>query len=373
MLGITEPPGYGGGSSAAYGFFRQLCADGHDAHLANMVEHRDEPYYRFMFGESLGNRATLPTMRPVMLRGGLASSQPALAEHVREVAPDLLVAFGHQAALLLCDAAAGRPVVFVTQCCRVAQDHVTSGYASHALQLQALLVRAGGMRLVNPREREAVRRSSLVITHSPMTLALMQASYPREVGRLFPAPFSFGKWISDEARAHAPLARPFAARDIDVVLVASSWMRREKNWPWVEALARALPKASIHVVGDVPRRIPGVTHHGFVASREALMTLLGRARCVACPSLIDAAPGVLFEGSVMGCNLVASANCGNADICSPSLLIDPFTPAVFVDRVRAALRAPISDRAPALDLEGAHASLVGVLDAAARSLSGRLG
>ena len=32
---------------------------------------------------------------------------------------------------------------------------------------------------------------------------------------------------------------------------------------------------------------------------------------------IDAAPGILFEGAVMGCNLVASKNCGNWEVCHP--------------------------------------------------------
>ncbi|MDB4906546.1 MAG: hypothetical protein JWO05_1330 [Gemmatimonadetes bacterium] len=367
LLGVTEPPGYGGGASAAYGFFRRLCADGLDAHLLNMLDERDEAYYRFTFGEALGNTAQIPTVRPLLVHGLLTGSQPAIARAVREVDPDLLVAFGYHAALLLCNAAGDIPVVFITQCCRLAQDHVSSGYAGSASEVREHLAQGNGSPLVNRHEREAVRRASLVLTHSPMTLSLMQQCYPREVGRIFPTPFSFGKWISDDARVHQGRARPFAERDIDVVLIASNWSRREKNWPWVEALAKALPMASIHVVGEVPREIPGVTHHGFLASREDVMSLLGRARCVACPSLIDAAPGVLFEGSVMGCNLVASANCGNSELCNPALLVAPFTTSAFVERVRLAIKAPLADRSREFDMEGDHSALVGVLEAAVRA------
>ena len=74
---------------------------------------------------------------------------------------------------------------------------------------------------------------------------------------------------------------------------------------------------------------------------------MGRARAVACPSLIDAAPGILFEASAMGCNVVASRNCGNWEICHPDLLADPCTSDAFaacLTRARATKHADHLDR-----------------------------
>jgi len=48
--------------------------------------------------------------------------------------------------------------------------------------------------------------------------------------------------------------------------------------------------------------------------------LMGNAKTIVSTSRYDAAPGILFEGSVMGCNLVASRNCGNWKICHTELL-----------------------------------------------------
>ena len=103
-------------------------------------------------------------------------------------------------------------------------------------------------------------------------------------------------------------------------------------------VAAQLVGASIHIVGDVPRAVRSATHHEFIASRERLFELMGRARSVAGPSRIDAAPGILFEASIMGCNVVASRNCGNWELCHPELLAEPYGPDAFaacIGRARA--------------------------------------
>jgi glycosyltransferase involved in cell wall biosynthesis len=140
------------------------------------------------------------------------------------------------------------------------------------------------------------------------------------------------------------MARPFEERDIDVLFIASDWDRPEKNYPLVRSVARRLGDARIHVVGDASRRLPGVTYHGFVGDRDGLFTLMGRTRCVACPSIIDAAPGILFEASVLGCNVVASKNCGNWEMCHPELVADPFNADTFTTCIRRAMQRKFADR-----------------------------
>jgi glycosyltransferase involved in cell wall biosynthesis len=109
-------------------------------------------------------------------------------------------------------------------------------------------------------------------------------------------------------------------------------------------MGRRLPGLRLHVVGEVPRRAPGLTYHGMLTDRRRVFELMGRARAVASPSVFDAAPGILFEAATLGCNVVASMNCGNWELCDESLLAHPFTPRVFADRLRRGAAGPVGSR-----------------------------
>ena len=85
--------------------------------------------------------------------------------------------------------------------------------------------------------------------------------------------------------------------------------------------------------GEVGDRSASAAYHGFVASPNELFRLLGRAKTVVCPSLFDAAPGILFQASAMECNVIASKNCGNWRICSQELLVEPFELDTFVEKI----------------------------------------
>jgi glycosyltransferase involved in cell wall biosynthesis len=157
------------------------------------------------------------------------------------------------------------------------------------------------------------------MTHSDVTHRLYHEFFPFHTGKIHPAVIWFAEWIYAEARRYSAAGRPFTARDIDVLFVASSWKRPEKNYGLVGELAARLPFVGLHVVGEAERETPGVTHHGVITSRAQLFDLMGRAKVVVSPSLFDAAPGVLFEASAMGCNIVASPNCGNWRLCHEAL------------------------------------------------------
>lgn len=346
LLGATEPPTVGGSSTASYALFRRMLADGHDVHYAPLIDESDAPYYHLIAAAEGG--APPERVRPCWLRGGLNDPHPELAALISDIDPAVCVGFGFLATVLLTGAAPDRPTAFVTGTCRQAQDHVTSGRARDAVALErALGVGARLPRVVNGAERRAVERASIVITHSTLTLDMMARFFPTWIGKIYPRVVSFAEWIAGEAGAQRHLARPFDSRDIDVLFVASDWGRREKNYGMVRAIVERLPGASVHVIGDVPSEVRGATHHGFVRSREQIFELMGHTRAVVCPSLIDAAPGILYEASVMGCNVVASRNCGNWEICHPALLADPCTSDAFaacLARARATKHADHLDR-----------------------------
>ena len=366
LLGSFEVPGLGGSSTASYALFRRMLADGWDVHYLNLVE--DDPaFLQYVFGPDAGNPDRLPDVHDASIATPLEAASPAVRELIRTIEPDVLVGFGYIAALQLKRAAPDRRTVLVTGTCRQAQDYVTTGRAADAVGLaRALAARGGTPRRLNATERLAFEACDLVVTHSALVLDFVHRFFPEHAGKIHPGVTWFAEWICDAADRWRDLARPFEARDIDALFVASSWERREKNWPMVAALARRLHPATVHVVGEVPNRLPSVTHHDFLADRRAMFALLGRARCVVCPSRIDAAPGVLFEAAAMGCNVVASRNCGNWELCPADLLAEPAGAAAFVQCIRRGMARPYESGLERFLGQGSYAELLRTLEIFAR-------
>jgi glycosyltransferase involved in cell wall biosynthesis len=366
LLGSFEVPGLGGSSTASFQLFKRMLADGRDVHYFNLID-EDPAFLQCTFGPMAGNPEGLPNVHNCWLNGALDPVPSQVGGLVRALDPQVVVGFGFIAALLLKHAAPDRRTVFVTGTCRQAQDYVTTGRAKDAMHLARALADTGRPpRLVNPEERQAVEACDLVLTHSPLVSEFVSRFFPAFAGKVYPNVIWFAEWICDAARPWCDHARQFEDRDIDVLFVASSWERREKNYPMVAAIANGLPDAAVHVVGDAPHPLHSVTNHGFLADRGALFELLGRARCVVCPSRIDASPGVLFEASAMGCNVVASRNCGNWQLCHADLLADPMHADRFVECTRRALRRKFDDGMDSILRQGSYADLMQTLEAFGR-------
>ena len=365
LFGSLEVPGLGGSSTASYALFARMLADGCDVHYVNLVD--DDPaFLRYLFGRNAGNPDGLPNVHDCPVAEPFEVATPALGALVETLDPDIAVGFGYIAALQLRRAQPARPTVLVTATCRQAQDYVTSGRAADAMALSRALA-AGGRppRPINPVERQAVEACDLVVTHSPLVREFMGRFYPAHAGKTYPRVIWFAEWVCDAARRWGNRARPFGERDIGALFIASNWARPEKDYRMVASIARELGPAAVHVVGEVPHRLASATHHDFVSDRATMFDLLGRARCVVCPSRMDAAPGILFEAAAMGCNVVASGNCGNWELCHPDLLATPARASSFIECTRRALAAPYPS---SLDrfLDGSYADLLRTLDAFAR-------
>jgi glycosyltransferase involved in cell wall biosynthesis len=371
VLAATEVPTVGGSSTASYDLFRRLAREGADVRYLNLVDEDDAAYYRIVVGEHAGNPARLPGVHHGWLQGPLNEPHPELTGLLTGLDAEVAVAFGFLATILVKKALPSLPVLFVTGTCRNAQDHVTSGRVADAVSLSAGL-EAGSVvpRILNTAERQAVELCDLLLTHSASTQAMIQRFFPASIGKIHPEVCAFAEWICEGAAEWLPSRRPFADRDIDVLFVASEWTRREKNYPFVRRIAGRLAGARVHVVGDVPEAVPGVTHHGFVAERATLFDLYGRARVVACPSLIDAAPGALHEAAVMGCNVVASKNCGNWTLCHPDLVVAPFEVDGFVTAIRCARDRRYEDRLCDVRLDS-YELLRGLIAALAQPIAAR--
>ena len=300
------------------------------------------------------------------LSGSLSSVRPELAAAIDRCDPAIVIGCGYRAALVAKASTPGRRVVLLTGTCKQAEHYVVTGRVADAIELERMLA-AGGPppRLLNSVEARSVDACDLVITHSPQTLGFMERFYPTAIGKVYPRVVSFAEWICEDAVSGQSSMRPFDQRDIDVLFVASGWDRVEKNYALVRAIAGRLPDLTVHVIGDCERPDRHTVHEGFLSSRADVFERMGRTRVVVCPSLIDAAPGVLFEGSVLGCNLVASRNCGNWPLCHRDLVPAALEVEAFVECIRRARERPYPDsRQEFLDAAGC-AELIALLTALA--------
>lgn len=346
LIGCYEIPGYGGANTASYQLFRIMQEEGFDVHYVNLIDELDAEYFAFAFGANYGNPLLLPHVYNCGLRGVLYGPHSELTELIEQIAPDVIIGVDFIAALLMKRAAPKTTLIFLTAGCQQVKDAVTGKLVYDLVTQEQKIAQSNGVPRRPCREEvEAVDSSDLIVTHSDITLALFNHFFSYVQGKIHQKPIWFGEWIYREAQKYAHYAKPFAQRDIDVLFLASSWERPEKNYPWVKRLIAALPAAAIHLVGELPdnQKHSPARYHGLVTDRERLFELIGRAKTVASPSLYDSAPGILFEASAMGCNIVASKNCGNWMICHKQLLVEPYDPKTFADAIRLSLIKKLDD------------------------------
>jgi glycosyltransferase involved in cell wall biosynthesis len=343
LLGSIGTPGWGGAATATYTLCAAMQRDGHAVHYANLIDPDEADLLRDALGPGHGNPSGLEGVTTVRLSDPVFGDQGALQALVDTVRPDVLVARGYIAAWVMRRVAPRLPVVFMTSGCVRLKQLLKTGLVADFADFAALAAR--GVAFEPPRgdrERVAVEGSDLIIFHSPHVRFAYEQFFPAHLGKAYDRLI----WVADEiygaAERRAHLARPFAERDIDVLFVASDWGRHEKNYPVVADLARACPDLRLHLVGLAPDDGLPLQRHGVLEHGEQLFALYGRARTVVCPSRFDAAPGVLFEASAMGCNVVTTPNCGNWQLCHDDLLAP--SAAALPERIRRAVGAPLPDR-----------------------------
>jgi len=261
--------------------------------------------------------------------------QPGLSEFVNDADPALLVGVGYIAAYVLKKARPDLPLVLITTGCQQAKDALQAGEFE---TVEQLLASRDPVRIRNDIERAAFGLADAVVSHSHLVRRLCALYFPEALSRIGDEVVWFYDWISGSARRAAVGALEFGSRNIDILFVASDWSRVEKNYPLVKSLCRRFRQSRIHIVGEVCEAIDGVVHHGLLPNHEVLH-LMGRSRVLVCPSRFDAAPGVLFEGAALGCNLVASPNCGNHQICHPALLVSDLSEDGFARSISSAMQS----------------------------------
>ena len=361
LIGCYEVPGWGGAATCAYLLFERMQRDGWDVAYVNLISGRDEGFLHGLFGPALGNPQALQGVYTCVVEDLLSHVQPALTDLVRGIAPDILLGFGFIAALLMKWAAPTLPLVFLTAGARRVQHFIDVGAVKDFIGFQRSV--QAGVSFPAPladRERAAVEFSDLIVVHSPLVRFALEHFFPQHAGKIYANTVSVADLLYGEAELFHATRRPFAERDIDVVFVASQWNRGIKNYELVQRIVPQCATQNVHIVGAVDQPRLRAQYHGVVTRREDLYALLGRARTLVCPSLLDAAPGVLFEASAMGCNVIASRNCGNWRLCNEQLLAERCSASAFVSAIQRAQRGPYPDHRE--HFRGGYADLVETLN-----------
>ena len=343
-MGCYEVPGYGGAATASYRLFQNLQRDGLDVSYMNLIDEEDADYFRYRFGEDAGNPRRLANVANCVLTEALFAPHPGLAQMIEEIDPALLLADDYIAALLMKRAAPGRQLIFMTAGMAQVVSYLQQRTRRPRFSREEFLRAArGGLKVFHAREREAVESADLIVTHSDLIRDLVIELFPQSRGKVYSRVIWRAEWIVEDAQAYAAPARPFAERDIDVIFIASSWGRPDKNFPLLKQIVSRCRDLRIHVAGEMAKALPGAHCHGLVADRRELFTLLGRSKVMVSPSGFDPAPGILWEASAMGCNVIASKGCGNWMLCNAELLAEPGQPDDFGAKIRRALGEKFED------------------------------
>src|SRR2546428_7271831 len=101
LLGCFEVPGWGGASTSTYKLFEVMRADGMEVKYVNLIAQEDAEFFRKLFGDNIGNPKRFPEVWNCFLKEPTYHRHPELEKLVHELAPDIIVAVGWIAALLL--------------------------------------------------------------------------------------------------------------------------------------------------------------------------------------------------------------------------------------------------------------------------------
>ena len=356
-------PGFDDASTQNSGLALRMRADGHDVHEVSILDEIDRAYFGILFDDRTYRRGATDAVETT--RADVVPEETSrLRERVRALEPDLIVARGARAALALTSALPDTQVIMVTSGFGSLTQAIEAGRVRDYLSVEKRIDRGRGLPFpVCKLDRRSARAVDLIVCESQMTRLLYTVAFPSRVGKIHPAAAWSCPALEAGARQRAQLVRPFAERDIDVLFVASSWDGLAENWRLARRIIARCGDLRVHVVGEASRPSAGARHHGRVTDRVALLGLLGRTRALVATSRFDGSGDLLCEAAAMGCNVVASKNCRNWQLCSDELVVDPYTLSTFVKRIRLAVAGSIDDRRDRLGSRGAYAELVDVFRA----------
>jgi len=358
LLASCDIPGYGTGATSGYALFKKMHFDGLDADYLNLIENQDVDFFRFVFGEGFGNPKSLERVDNIIVDGPVFASDSQLASLSDRLAPNVMVGIGFAAALWVKRAAPKTPLVFIPTTCRYILNGAPRRRRFFSLSREP---RPNRPEVLSAAEEKAAAISDLIIAPSAVIKDSFTISYPWVANKMYEDVIWDAEWRCEGVPAYSELNRDFSKRDIDVLFVATSWEKPEKNYPLVKRMIPRLKSLNAHVVGEVPEKIPRVSHHGLVTDANEYYGLLGRAKAVVCPAVFDPLPEALIEASLMGCNIVAFKSSAYSSVCNENLLVGDAGLDCFLTKVSLALLKPYDSQIDNVTGRGSYHTLLNVL------------
>jgi glycosyltransferase involved in cell wall biosynthesis len=336
LIAGFEIPTEGGSATNGYTLFAKMKRDGLDACYLNLVERTLLPYYEWSGGRRFGNPERLTDVHNCVVDTPLFRAHPTLTETIARIAPTIVLARGYIAALLIKLAAPPLPVVLFTAGSRQTEFLIEHGRIAHAVDLDAAVPRSVRLPATAPgREGTAFDAVDLIVAGSELSRdAIRRLFHPDRAYKVHEAPLWSAEWVVEGIAAAGAHPKPFGTRTIDVLFCATNWARGEKNLPAVRRITQMLPDLRVVVAGRCDEPVAGARLVGRIIDRSEMFRLMGEAKVVASASLVDACPGTLFEAAALGCNVVATKNCGNWQLCHEDLLVDPPSEAGIAAAIR---------------------------------------
>jgi len=166
------------------------------------------------------------------------------------------------------------------------------------------------------RERLALEKAVKVLSAPGLNRRILEKVYPEFAPKIFEVPQIF-RTIRSE--------RSWESREIDLIAVAQ-WKdrgidRSVKGYRLLVEILTLLKHKCLQtvVVGDVPFRVEGVTHTGWL-DHERAIRLTNNARVFVSPSRNECYSQAIVEALQVGCNVVLSRNVEPHGFCHPRLI-----------------------------------------------------
>jgi len=341
LLACSQVPNYGGASTTFYILFEILQRSGWDVHYLNIIEHERIRFYEKTFGNGLGNPRRLTNVHNLSFHNG--DSLSYLKGLIDMIKPDLMIGKNFIAPYVLKSQVPDIETWFLPSSCSQIRNGIYEGMIGSEVEA---LERAESNGDTIPKswapEIRAVESADRIICHTKTTTFWFNHFYPEHKHKISEKILWSAPLVHEKLNKQKLDLKTFDDRIIDILFVANRWSRAEKNYEMVKQIIKRCRGLNIHVVGECGEEVEGVVYHQFLIHDEVI-GLMKNTKTIVSTSVYDPAPNVLFEASLVGCNVITSKNCGNWELCNPELLVEPYCLENYIEKINLSLSDRFQD------------------------------
>lgn len=341
LLACNQVPNYGGANTTFYILFEILQKAGWDVHYLNFIEHSRLKFYESTFGDCLGNPRKLLNVHNLVFKHG--GSLPNLKGLIEMIKPDLMIGKNFITPYLLKSAGPDIETWFLPSSCSQIRNGIYQGMIDSEVDaIEKTAFNGSSIFMSWPPEIRAVESADRIICHTTTTCFWFNHFYPDHKHKISEKILWSAPLVHEKLNKQKLDLKTFDDRNIDILFVANRWSRAEKNYEMVKQIIEGCAGLNIHVVGECDDEIEGAVYHQFLLHNKVI-ELMKNTKTVVSTSTYDPAPNVLFEASILGCNMIASKNCGNWELCHPELLVEPHCLENYLEKIPLSLKRKFED------------------------------